>query len=208
MRRDGPDALVNHVNDRTLRILRQMLGEPLDEHKGRTQVWLDMRIPRDTRDVVPLIAFEPAGIVDQHADRAKVCGRFSQDALNLRFLGKIGRDHRRATPAAANIVARCNGFLLTPMTVDRYIKPGIGERKRDGAANPPCASGNDGSAGDRGRNRSKEGRHYLFRTALNDDLTYRNGAGGAKPPLAMPGPQGDLGDAHSLDAHDQRQSRS
>ena len=71
MRRQRPDPLVEHVDDRALRRYREAAGEMLHQHEGRAQVGLEMRVPGGAGGVVPLVALEAAGVVDQHADRAE-----------------------------------------------------------------------------------------------------------------------------------------
>ena len=90
MRRQRPDALIQHIHDQALRGIRQRLGEKLRQHKGCAQIGFHMPIPGIARGIMPFIAFEGGGVVDQHTERAKRLGRIRDQPRHFGFLTQFG----------------------------------------------------------------------------------------------------------------------
>ena len=134
-----PDALVEHVHHRALGRRRQTPGEVLDQHEGRAQVGLDMPVPGRTRRVVPLVALEHAGVVDQHADRPQRRLGRRQQARHFGLPRQVGaqRDGRAAAPADFGTRRLRLRLRRAGMAVHGDGEPGVGQAERDGTAKPP-----------------------------------------------------------------------
>ena len=155
MRRQRPHPLVEHVDDHAPRRPAAGAGEVLHQHEGRAQVRFQMRVPGGAGGVVPLVALERAGVVDQHADRAERRGGRRQQAA-------ISAPPASGRPAAARRDARRRmsaQVLRRPragMAVHGDVETGLGQRQRDGVAEPARAAGDQGGTRDaRGDARGK-----------------------------------------------------
>ena len=100
---------------------------------------------------VPLLALEPAGVVDQDAEGAECHGCSRDQGLDLGFDGEIGREGRWRGGRGRG--PRCRGLLrlgLAGMAMHGDIEPGTGQPERDGAAEALRPAGDEGGAGNLG----------------------------------------------------------
>ncbi len=95
---------------------------------------------------MPFVALERAGVVHQHADRAeRRCG-LRQQCLGLCFIGEVGLQQRGAAARAADGIAGGHARVAVGMAVHCHVKPGLGQRERDGTADALCRPGDQGGA--------------------------------------------------------------
>ena len=148
MRRQRPDPLIQHIHDQALRRFRQRLGEILRQHKGGAQIGFHMPIPGFARRVLPFIAFEGGGVVDQHTERPQRLGGVRDQLRDFRFLAEFCLQRNGAAAKGADIGGRCLGGIGAGGVVDGDIKAGFGKRKRHGAAKPLASARDQRGGGD------------------------------------------------------------
>ena len=155
----APHALVEHVDHDAFGRRRQGQRESLHQHEGSAQVGLDVPVPACPGGIVPFVAFEGAGVVDQHADRPEHCRRGRQQAARGGFVRQVGRQHDGATAARAD---RRRGLLRcvrAAVAVHREVESRVGQRQGDGAAEPLRTAGHQGDTRDGGGDGGMRVRH-------------------------------------------------
>ena len=109
-----------------------------------------MRVPAFPRGVVPFVALEGAGIVDQHADRAERGGGGGQQGGDLGLPRQVGLQRHGAAAERPDRGGGVRRLGLAAGVVDGDVEAGFGQRERDGAAEALRAAGDQRGAGDRG----------------------------------------------------------
>ena len=186
VRRDRPDPLVQHVDHHALGVGRQRAGEVLHQHEGRAQAGLDMRVPGGAGGVMPFVALERAGVVDQHADRAERSGGFAARAPGWRFRCRGRRCSSAGAAAnAADRRAGRHGGVAVGMAMQGDIKAGIRERERDGAADALCRAGDQCGAGNACGNVQR--RNHLSATLVRRVALFKHALPMAASAASSPG---------------------
>ncbi len=182
MRRQRPDPLVQHVDHHAFRRLRQDSRELLRQYERRPQVRLEMRIPARAGPVVPFVAFERAGVVDQNAKRPERRLRRRDQPGHVGFDGEVGGEHAGPHAARADVAGGAVGVRAAGVAVDRDAEPGIGQGQRNRAAEAPRASRHQG----RTRNAARYHRREITRghpsasasvSAITSVARYRSASG-------------------------------
>jgi len=138
------------------------MGELLDQHEGSAEAGFDMGIPGGAGRIVPLVALERAGVVDQYAEWPECLGGRRRQPLHRRLIGEV-RGHQGGAPAQpANRLAGRLPSVAAGMAMDRDVEPCLGERQRDRASDTLRSAGHQGSA----RNRCGYVGHHRGRRCL------------------------------------------
>ena len=150
MRRERPDALIQHIHHQALRGIGQRPGEKLRQHKGRTQIGFHMAVPGIPRRVMPFIAFEGGGVVHQHAKRTECLGGVRDQLGDLGLHTQFGLERDGAPTKRANFGSGGFSGIGAAGVVDGDIKAGFSQCKRQGAAKPLASAGDQRGRGEVG----------------------------------------------------------
>ena len=181
----------------------EQAGEVLHQHERRAQVGLEMRVPGGAGGVVPLVALEAAGVVDQHADRAERRGGLRQQGGGRGFVGEVGVQQRRRGGRGARMssqVAAAAARLAWQCTAT--AKPASARASamaRPSRCAPPVTRAARGMAGGIAAESGGMRGASAACAALVEGVISADGRGGvqkAPPPLAGGVGEGDAATRH------------
>ena len=115
---------------------------------GAREVGFEVVVPGGAGRIVPLVAFEGAGIVDQDADGAEGGGRVRDEPDDSGLVGEVGVEDRGATAGPFDIGGGGMGGVATGVAVDGDGEAGVGELHGHGEAEPLAAAGDEGGGGE------------------------------------------------------------
>ncbi|MEY3730740.1 MAG: hypothetical protein RLZZ57_1496 [Pseudomonadota bacterium] len=155
MRRERPDALIQHIHHQALRRFRQCLGEALRQHEGRAQIGFNVAVPGFARRILPFIAFKGGRVIHQHPQRAERLAGFRDQPRDFRFLAEFGLQRDGTAAKGADFGGRGLSRFGAGGIMDGDIKAGFSKRERHGAAKPLAGAGDQRGGGDVGRDHAR-----------------------------------------------------
>ena len=143
---EGPDALVEHVDDGALGGGGEGAGHGLHQDEGGAEVGLEVTVPAGAGGVGPFVALEKAGVVDEDADGAEGGGGAGDEGGGGGLVGEVGLEG----DGLVEFGRQCFGLGLAGAVMDGDAETGGGEGARDGCAHALRAAGDEGGSREAG----------------------------------------------------------
>jgi hypothetical protein len=139
-----PDALIDHVDNGTFGTRRQDARESLDQYEGRAEVGVHMGVPRGAGHVMPLVAVETAGVIDEHSNGTQLFRRLRDQTLYLCLVGQIRLEENCSSTQGVDFRQGLFRLVLAAVEMNGKIEPLLPERENDRSAQAVGATGHKG----------------------------------------------------------------